>query len=374
MMRKQTSYSLPFLCCLAGLAVQPAAAGPTYENGSGGSFTFWGQLSPAWVTFDDGEDSTDGLADNAKSNSRVGFSVTQPMASGYELNFKFETALGLYQTSSLSQFAPRDALHWDRENLRFVDFSLKTPSYGTFYLGQGSMATDVTSSLSFSGTGVVEDVALGDGAGGFFLRQSDGVLSDVVVGDAFNYFEGSRRGRIRYDSPDYNGFLFRTSYGRNILVTEDGDDYYDAALAYDNETANGITISAAIGYSIRDRKDGQEDTKETFFSGAFLLPSGFNMALSAGHREDGGTYYYTQVGYNANWVSWGETSVSASYYDANDMVTDGDSSESWGLAMVQKIESVNTELYAAYRSYDYDDELTSYQKADSVVLGARWQF
>ncbi|MBA4491489.1 porin [Paracoccus sp. S1E-3] len=372
-MRSFLPLSVLGLSSAALLFTLPAHAGPTYESASEGTFTFYGQFSPSWTHFNDGAESQGELADNAKSSSRVGFTIFQPIGD-YELNFKFETAIGFRASDSISQFGEDRGLHWDRENLRHVDFSLKTPNYGTFYLGQGSMATDGIGEESQSPTTVVNDVAIGDAAGSYFLRQTDGTLSGISVGDAFGSFDGSRRGRIRYDSPSYMGVSLRTAYGRNILNSDDGDDYWDLALAYENELASGITITGGVGHSVRDREDGGDDVKDTFASASVLLPSGFNAALTVGERNDAGSYYYGQVGYVGNWVDWGKTSLAVDYYNGQDMVSDGDSAKSWGVAMVQNVASLKTDIYAGYRSYDYDDNATSYQKATSYMVGARWKF
>ncbi len=245
------------------LSTTPAIAGPIYESQSGGTFTFYGQFSPAWADFDDGDDSQGKLADNAKSNSRVGFLIVQPFDI-YELNFKFETALGFRQTSSISQLDSPDSFDWDREKLRHVDFAFKTPRFGTFYLGQGSMGSDNIGDRNLSQTTVASDVTISDVAASYYLRRDDGSLSDITVASAFNNYEGSRRGRIRYDSPSYMGVTLRTSYGRNILDSDDDDDYWDIALAYDNELSNGTKIAAGLAYAYRDRDDGEDDLKDTF--------------------------------------------------------------------------------------------------------------
>lgn len=373
-MRVSIPLSLLCLSGMTGLAALPAQAELTYANQSGGSATFYGQFDPSWTRFDDGADSQGKIADNSKSNSRVGFTLTQPFAA-FELGFKFETALGFRQSGSISQLDAPDSIDWDRQKLRHVDLSLKTPRYGTFYLGQGSMGSDSIGDRSFSPTTLVNDVSIGDIAGSYFLRQDDGVLSDVTVGDAFANFNGNRRGRIRYDSPDFGGFVFRTSYGRNILVHEDDDEYWDAALSYDRELPNGTEISAGLGYYVRDRSDGQDDIKDTFASAAVRLPSGVNAAMSIGSRDNGGSYYFGQLGYSTDgWVSWGATSLAVDYYKGKDMVSDGDSAQSWSIGLVQSVASISTDIYAGYRSYDYDDDTTSYRKADSVMIGARWKF
>ncbi len=98
------------------------------------------------------------------------------------------------------------------------------------------------------------------------------------------------------------------------------------------------------------------------------------MTLSAGDRDDAGSYYYAQLGYIADWTAWGTTAMAVSYYDAEDMVTDGDSASSWSLNLVQNIERYDLDLYMGYTSYEYDDDDNDYQDADSYMIGARWKF
>ncbi len=372
-MSKSFPLSLLGLSSIALMAAGTARAEVIYENQSGGSATFYGQFDPSWTQFDDGADSHDKIVDNSKSNSRVGFTLKQPF-SAFELGFKFETALGFRQGASVSQLDAPDALEWDRTKLRHVDLSLKSAQYGTFFIGQGSMGSDSIGDRSLSPTTLVNDVSISDTSGSYLLRQDDGALSEIAVGDAFNNFGGNRRGRIRYDSPDFGGFVFRTSYGRNILVHEDDDDYWDVALSYDREMANGNQVSAGIGYYVRDRGDGQEDIKDSFASAAVKLASGVNAAMAIGSRDNGGSYSYVQLGYIGQWIGWGDTSLAVDYYKGEDMVSEGDDAESWSLSVVQNVASLKTDIYAGYRSYDYDDDATSYQKAESVTIGARWKF
>ncbi|MFV0386497.1 porin [Paracoccus sp. (in: a-proteobacteria)] len=368
--------SFSILSAATGLVALPAFAGPTYESASGGTFSFYGQFSPSYAYFDDGDDSQGKGADNAKSNSRVGFNITQPF-DAFELNFKFETAIGFRATDSISQYYTPDGYHWNREKLRHVDLSLKTPNFGTFYIGQGSQASDGVGNIDNSGTTVAGDVAIGDVAGGYYLRRDDGVLSDITVGDAFNNYDGSRRGRIRYDSPAFYGVSLRTSWGRNILNSDDGDDYADIALHYEGEFGNGIQVEGGAGYSYRDRKDGRDDRKDAFASGWVTLPQGFNFGVAFGNRVDGGpggSYWAVKGGYIANWTQWGSTAMSVNYYKSEDMVSKGDEGKSWGVEVVQNIERASLDLYAGYRHYEYDDDVTSYKDGKSYLIGARWKF
>ncbi|MEE4187164.1 MAG: porin, partial [Roseobacter sp.] len=201
------------------VVASPALAGPTYENASGGSFTYYGQFNPAYLSVDDGFETTDEIVDNSHWNSRVGFYLRQPYGEN-TFQFQFETALGLRQSASVSQTFTPDAVDWSRENLRFVDFSL-AGGFGTIYAGQGSMATDGVANLDLSGTAVVTYAGIPDTAGSFQFRTGDGALSGIAISDVFPDFDGGRRGRVRYDTPEFGGgFKGSVAYGTEILQAD----------------------------------------------------------------------------------------------------------------------------------------------------------
>lgn len=347
-------------------------AGPVYETDNGGTFTYYGQLNPSVLSFDDGQNTTDEVADNSASNSRVGFFVTQPFGEN-ELRFRFETGLGFRGTSSISQLGAPEGVKWDRTDLRHVDFRYKT-NYGTFYFGQGSMASDGIGDRSLSGTSLASPESISDTAGSFQFRTTGGALSGIAIGDAFPTFDGSRRGRIRYDTPEFNGFILSIAYGQDILTENNDDDFYDIGLGYKSEFANGVELQAGLGYQVRER-DGTEDREDTFASVTFLLQSGFNGTFTAGERNTAGDYYSAKLGYIFNAFAFGNTAISADFYSGSDSVTDGDSSELYGIGITQDFDSANIEAYFGYRNYSYsDNSATSYQDASSIIFGARWQF
>lgn len=351
----------------------PAVAGPVYENQSGGTFTYYGQFNPAYLSFDDGSDSTSELVDNTASNSRVGFWVRQPFGED-ELRFRFETAFGLRASDGVSQTDTPKGISWDRTRLRHVDIQYETASYGTFYVGQGSMASDGIGDRSLAGTGLALPVSISDTAGSFQFRTTGGALSGIEIGDAFATYDGARRGRIRYDTPEFNGFIFSVAYGQDILTEGNDDDFYDVGLGYKDELGNGVEMEAGLGYQVRER-DGSEDQEDTFGSITFKLPSGFNATFAAGERNTAGDYYYIKVGYVANFLEVGETSFGIDYYSSSDMVSNGDDADVWGIGVVQDFDDLNLEAYLGYREYSYDDaSAVSYQDADSFIIGSRWRF
>lgn len=349
----------------------PSFAGPVYETGSGGTFTYSGQFNPAFTSFDDGEETTDQFTDNESSNSRIGFRIVQPFGDN-QLTFRFETAFGFAASDEFSQTSEPDNLSWDRTNLRHVDFQYKT-AFGTFYFGQGSMASDGIGDRSLAGTGLASAVSIGDIAGGFEFRDSTGALTGVEIGDAFANFDGTRAGRVRYDTPEFNGFTLSIAYGENILSEGNDDEFYDIGLGYEAEIGT-TEIEAGLGYQVRERP-GSEDREDVFGSVSVKLQSGVSLTFATGDRDTAGTYFYGKIGYEADWLAVGSTAVSLDYYSGSDMVSDGDSSDSFGIALVQDFDQQNIEAYIGYREYSYDDDsAATFQDASSFIIGARWQF
>ncbi|MEL7259895.1 MAG: porin [Pseudomonadota bacterium] len=373
-----TYRTIPFPIFLAtsALIASPALSGPVYETGSGGTFQYYGQLNFAITSFDDGQDDTSQLTDNEASSSRVGFLLMQPFGEN-TLTFRFETSIGFAASDEFSQdFEPRD-FDWDRTNLRHVDLIYETPRFGTFYLGQGSMASDGIGNFDGSGTGLATAVSIGDTAGGFQLRDTTGALTGIEIGDAFANFDGTRAGRIRYDTPSFNGFQLRIAAGENILADDDtsasDDEFYDIALAYEGEIGT-TEIEAGIGYQERQRP-GSDDREDVFGSVGVKLGNGVSFTLATGDRNTAGTYVYGKVGYEADWIPVGSTAISLDYYIGDDAVTAGDEADSWGIAIVQDFDAQNIEAYLGYRDYSYEDATAvTYQDASSVILGARWRF
>jgi len=349
----------------------PAYAELKYENSSGGSVTLYGQFNPGYLSFDDGVETYNNLVDNGHSNSRVGLILTQPYSFG-EFGFNFETGLGFPTSFAFSQtFEPE--FQWNRTSLRKIDFSLKTDAYGTFYVGQGSMATDGVASVDLSGTTLVNYNSIGDTAGNSEFRTSAGASSGIKIGNVMPSLDGGRRGRVRYDFPSFADFTFKIAYGEEILVSGSEDKFYDGALVYANEFANGTELKGGIGWSRRERP-GAADRDDRFGSVSVLLPSGFNLTVALGNRKDSGRYSYSKIGYIVNWLSVGSTALAVDYYDGRDFNVAGSSSGSFGLGVVQSFKAANTEAYLEYRDYEYADTADAYLDASSFLFGARWKF
>jgi len=55
-------------------------------------------------------------------------------------------------------------------------------------------------------------------------------------------------------------------------------------------------------------------------------------------------------------------------------VSDGSSSEAWGIEAVQYFEDVAIEAYVSYRAHSFNETFASYHDVDAVLAGARWKF
>lgn len=341
----------------------------TFENGSGGSVRFYGQMSPSYLTFDDGEETTGNLVDNANSNTRLGFVIDQP-AWGGGLVMTFETALGFVQSSEVSQGNTPPALDWQRTDLRKFEAAYSA-DFGTLTFGQGSMATDGVAELDSSGTTIAGYSAVSDVAGAFLFREDAGALSGITIANSFKNLDGSRRFRLRYDTPKYSGASIAVAYGQDILSENNDTDYFDIALRWAGDQGD-FGMAAAIGYAW-----AVDDTTTESLMGSFSMlhgPTGLNLAVAGGSDPDGGSYGYVKAGWKADLIAQGATNLSLDYYSGSEFGSDSASSEAWGVSAVQVFDDLDLEVYLGYRAYTYDDDTGSYDDASSILFGARYRF
>ena len=358
----------PMLAAL-GLPVQAEAL--KFTNEAGTTATFYGQVNLTFQSVDDGENTYDGFVDNSNSTSRVGLWIDGTLFDNrFRLNF--ETGLGIKNTAETSQTEDANWLDWQRTDIRKFEV-VSSGNFGAIWVGQGSMATDGVAEIDNSGTSVVGYVNLADTAGGFLFRDG-AALSGQTIGSVFKDFDGPRRFRLRYDTPDFSGFVLSAAVGNEILAEGDDASYYDAAVRYSyaNET---VDLDAGLGYSW---KDDEGDTTEQVIASASAthVPTGLNLTLATGKQmSDGGSYLYAKVGWRGDLIAAGETAVSADIYNGSDFGVLGSESSSWGLQAVQQFSDLGLEAYLGYREYSYDHVSGSdFQDVDSILVGARWKF
>lgn len=354
------------------MAAPAVAADLVFTNQSGATTTLYGQINLTYQGVDDGTDSYQDVVDNSNSGSRVGLWFETPLA-GNRFRFNLEAGLGLRNTADTSQTDDEEWIDWQRTDIRKLE-GVYSGAFGAFWFGQGSMATDGVAEIDNSGTSVAGYVNLADTAGGYEFRDGD-VLSGITIGDAFKDFDGPRRFRIRYDTPEFSGFYVSAAYGQEVLAEDDDADYYDAALRYSFESA-AFKIDAGLGYAWKDADDADTVEQVTASGSLTHIPTGLSLTLAAGDQNnDGGNYVYTKIGWSGDLISYGSTAVALDYYDGSDFEISGSSSTSWGFQAVQRFDDLGLEAYLGYRDFAYEDVPgADYQDLNAVLVGARWKF
>ena len=191
---------------LGEVSATQVAAEFRYDTSNGSFILNYGQLDPAYLSFDDGVSTIKEVVDNSNSKSRVGFWYRKPANTG-EFSVNLETSFGLRLSDGLSQTNTPDAIDWQRTNTRKIGAIWKDDCYSSFFLGQGSMSSNGASSQDLSGTTLVLYNSLGDTAGAFLFRRTAGAFSTKTIGQAFGSYAGSRKARVRYDTASIGGVL-----------------------------------------------------------------------------------------------------------------------------------------------------------------------
>jgi hypothetical protein len=344
----------------------------TFTSPDGGVTVFYGQFNLAYQSFNDGQETTTNLVDNGNWNSRLGLTFTQPLGES-TLRARFETGLTMRNSSLVSQTETPDWGEWRRTLLRWFEVALDS-KYGTVSLGQGATAANGSTGLDDSFTFIAGATDSTDGFASFRFRNDAGDLTAVSIGQVNSALDALRRFRVRYDTPVFGGVMLSTSYGKNVLVPADKNDYYDAAIRWTGDIGE-IAVRSALGYQWIDDPDG--DRTERLAGSVSLLhrPTGLNFALSAGDQVDGPNYYWVRAGWRTRFLAAGTTSLSIDYYDGSDFLSKGAKTENYGVYAVQDLDDLSLNLYFGWRRFKYSDQLgNTYQDADGILVGARWFF
>ena len=168
--------------------------------------------------------------------------------------------------------------------------------------------------------------------------------------------------------------MLSASYGENVLTEADENTYYDVAIRWTGEIGD-VAIRSAAGYQWIDTPGGGTTQRVAATATLVHAPTGLNLAVSTGRQIDGASYVWTRAGWQTEYFAAGTTSLSVDYYNGSDFLTDGATTENYGIYAVQSIDSLSLDLYAGWRRFTYSDlSGTTYQDADGILVGARLFF
>jgi uncharacterized coiled-coil protein SlyX len=330
----------------------------------------YGQVNKAVLYSNDGDKGNTYLVDNDNASTRIGVLGAINPNDKYEIGTRIEVE---YQTNPSNLVDQEDKRVEDIGfEKRHLDLWVDVNALGKFSLGWGSTASDGTSEMDLSGTGIVGYSSIADMAGGqLFFDKNTNTLSDTPINAAFSNMDGlGREERIRYDSPSLNGFVGSASYvaegGGDLAVryTAQMDAFkLAAAAAYANPGSSSILIDDQLAGSV-----------------SVLHDSGFNGTFAMGIRDQKGVgvndagFFYTKFGYRGRWCPLGMTSLSADYGRFSDFDLNGDDADTFGLQMVQDLQAWGTEAYLGYRFHKLDRNVVDYDTINAVMTGMRVKF
>jgi hypothetical protein len=309
--------------------------------------------------------------DNDNSSTRIGVKATaKPNA-----NAKFTVSAHLEYESNARNKVWQELSDTDDDD--FADRTMEVfieCRFGKLSLGQGKTASDYTTEVDLSGTTVVGAAKTQSMAGGVpFFDDGSNTLSTATVSAAFNHLNGfSRKDRIRYDSPSYNGFSLAVS-----SASDDGTNGDDLAVRYKGKIA-GVKAAGAVSY-VNYSGSG---SKENQVSGcvSFLTDNGLNLTMASGMLEDKSssreeaTYYYGKIGYIAQLFDLGSTAFTIAYGKFEEMKENDDKGDTIGVLAIQKLKNWNTEVYFGYRHYELDRTGTDFDNINAFMSGLRIKF
>ncbi len=257
---------------------------------------------------------------------------------------------------------------------RIGEVWFSSASMGKLTLGQGNTASNGTSEVDLSGTGIISYSGVADSGGGLGFARTNGAgfADDDRVGQIFTNLDGgSRRDRIRYDTPTFAGFKASTSASQG--------GRWDVALRYANQFA-GAKIAGAIAYQGANAVGAGNRINGSL---SILLDNGLSLTGAAGQNNNKGrsdtNFYYGKVAFTTSSISqYGKTSFGIDYFKITDSRANGEDGTSYSAHVVQNLTPVGAQLFLSARIYQEDvrDVATTGNPNDIfiVISGARIKF
>ena len=263
----------------------------------------------------------------------------------------------------------------DTFKIRKAELYFETKNYGTLSIGKGNTASENTSEQDISGTFTAAHASVQKVGGGLFFVNNSGGNSTIKINQVFDGFDGlDRQSRIRYDLPVINGLVLSIS-------SIDGNQR-DLAIRYQK---NYQTLKLVAAASVTN-KASNGTLVDSQVSGSFsvLHNTGFNLTMAGGSQNTKGGdatrdpyFIYGKVGYQARLNDCGFTAFAIDFGHYDELRAQNEYGETWGLQVLQKIASWNTDVYISYRNFHVFSASTlveSVSDIDTILTGVRFQF
>ena len=385
----QTAVAAAALFAFAAAYSAPAsAADDTFKTGQkNASLTMSGQVNRAVLFADDGNDSAFFHVDNDNTSTRIRWIGKGQVTDKFSVGMLWETQFESNSTANVTIAGKEGDAGPGGFGERKMDVWLAHNDLGKLTLGQGDPASNGTAEITLSGTDVILYAGIADTAGGIRFRtetlanglDADGPSIGAVWG---NQHDGrSRTDRIRYDTPKIAGFVASASHIQG--------DLWDVALRHSGKFGQFKTSAAIafVDWSGVNAAAGSSGIKDEQINGSIsvLHDSGLNVTFSGGTRDAIGLdvsgakrndddHIYVMLGYIAKLTDVGTTRFAVDYGQANDINQNDDEITTWGIAAVQNLKDIGTDLYVVYRNHELDRTGEDFDDINIVMAGARVKF
>jgi len=369
----------------------------------------YGQVNKAVMWGDDGNAGRTFIVDNNVSSTRMGFLATAPVNADLDFGANIEYA---FRSNNSGTVAVNNAAAGGGTALdtntgdvaaapiseRKAEVIVNHKRFGKVSLGQGDEAAEGISEYNLTGAVNVSGVLASYNhlQNTVLFNNTTKAYVATTLGAVHAIIDADRDDRIRYDTPNFMGFVASASF------TSGGGS--GAALRYDNKLGQ-FKVVAGVGYindssvlsGAASNTTGSTQTDDEYTgSVAVLHDSGLNAHFAAGvrnHRKitvtdvrpDDTTHIGGGVGYIAKIFGVGPTAFAADVYksvNANRTNTNATTSAAaewttttFGFGVEQTFSDIGTSAYLGYRNFDIGAPTgTEIDDVNVVIAGMRVLF
>ena len=314
-----------------------------------------GQVSRMVIIPDDAEGDEIQHVDIGFSGSRFRFTGSEEMDNGNKVGFRFE----IQARSNTTGRVDGGTLDTDDgDDFRYQDLYF-SGDFGKISFGKGDGAANGSTEVDMSGTALASSSNHQDNWGNFKITAGPGARAWSEV---FTMFDGlSRQNRVRYDTPNFNGFSFAGSLNQGNAT--------ELAVRYKGDLLGGKFGAAFFAATAPDLSATVDGNDITGGSASLLLKSGLNFTVAisesepdVGAERDATTFKLGyKMGKHAFTVDVGE--------GENSVGEEGDTSGfTWAY-----FPHPGVEVFATVRELD-SDNIAGAESVDLVAFGSRIKF
>jgi predicted porin len=355
-----------------------------------------GQVNEAILWWDDGVESNAGVYTNDDARTRFRFrgsaKISDDVSAGYLLEIGSRGANSKRFTQDNPDGDPDVGL-----DLRHSVWYLDSKKFGRVWVGLTGGAGENVTEVNLAATAAVAKYSDVEDTGLGLISLVDGVQTGVqwrrFIRDGGDQpGEGRRYNMVRYDTPEFMGFIATVNWGE--------DDVWEVGLRYKTDF-QGFKLAAAVAYGESTYLPGNTtfagiqcpgsvasnnpDTDCSQVGGSMSImheETGLYFNAAAGYMEDNVvqfesgvdnvdneySFWAIEAGLERKYWDFGKTTIFAQYYDNDGGTVDrsfraggttydsivSSNLEMFGAGIVQGIDKAAMDIYFVYRHYRGD--------------------